>query len=309
MADLWCSYSIVIINIKLLVHVDYFITFTESLKLYTCGDNRHGKLCHEEDEVPTAEGPQLVKKFENYLVTNLSCGGCHTIVCAQKTEEEFKKSINLPPLQRVPNTIFHEDSLHGFKSDSTDSADNIISDTPKQSVVNGVMNEIKSPLTAFTTEISEGIEEITSTANETVSAKKDEVSGFIDNSVKQMENKAGEITENVTEKIENIKNGINENVEELTTKTNNFLNDTKETVESSVQEKIEDFVKEAKDEIGSGMTNIMNMTGIKSLVENKKTDSIENLLDEINDEGDGKSSSGDTVSIISTGKYRYIQKK
>lgn len=276
----------------------------------------------------------MVKKFENYLVTNVSCGGCHTIISAHKTEEEFKKTINLPPLQRVPNAIIHEDSLHGMHSESIESQDhtehkeNGISQDTIESVEKEIKNEIiqkeepsiikdiKSPISAFTTEISDGIEEITTNVSETVISKKDEMTNLLDSSIHKMGDQMNEMKENVsnkmegqinnmkdsmTHKIEGIKNGINQNMEDITSKTESFMGGMKEKVETSTQDKIDNFVKETKDGFGSEAEKFVNMTGVKSFLGNSKTDSIEHLLDEINDD-DSKSSSGDTVSIISNGR-------
>lgn len=298
--------------------------FSESDKLYTCGDNRHGKLCQEEEELEKFEGPQLVKKFENYFVTNVACGGCHTILSAQKTEEEYKRTINLPPLQRIPMT---SQDLHGIKADSIESTENVEIKNESESeklpqieekevITNGnhdepqesnpvqevnpepekqenLINSIKTP-SAFTTEISDGIEEISTT----ISAKQEEVKNLVETSVTKIEDQANTIKENVATKVDEIKNDLDKNLEEITTKTENFMHDVKEKVEKSTQEKIDNFVKEAKDGLTSEIDKFVSMTGVKSFLGNK-SDSIENLLDEINDEDDedSKSSNEDAVSV------------
>ncbi|XP_068630724.1 X-linked retinitis pigmentosa GTPase regulator homolog [Battus philenor] len=97
---------------------------TDNGLLYTCGESRHNKLCLEEEDdagnaneaVPNQYGPKRVTAMNGYIVDNVSCGGCHTLITATKSsneefinnglitlEETRKISLTeLPPLQKVP---------------------------------------------------------------------------------------------------------------------------------------------------------------------------------------------------------------
>jgi hypothetical protein len=58
--------------------------------MYVFGDGKHGKLG------PTTHSnefePCLVDKFKSYNVTKVVCGGCQTIVLAEKKKSDDKKS-------------------------------------------------------------------------------------------------------------------------------------------------------------------------------------------------------------------------
>ncbi|KAK9306232.1 hypothetical protein QLX08_002971 [Tetragonisca angustula] len=84
---------------------------TESGKLYTCGDGRHGKLGLEENENNVHE-LTFVQRYKELFVSNVACGGCHTILVGQRREtnnrsqreensqvEHIQKRNPLPPLK------------------------------------------------------------------------------------------------------------------------------------------------------------------------------------------------------------------
>ncbi|XP_014358640.2 secretion-regulating guanine nucleotide exchange factor [Papilio machaon] len=98
---------------------------TDNGLLYTCGESRHNKLCLEEAEdvnnsneaVPNQYTPKRVTAMDGYIVDNVSCGGCHTLLTATKSshddllnnglstsQEQTQKIslIELPPLQKIP---------------------------------------------------------------------------------------------------------------------------------------------------------------------------------------------------------------
>ncbi|XP_014260562.1 X-linked retinitis pigmentosa GTPase regulator-like isoform X2 [Cimex lectularius] len=65
---------------------------TENGELYTFGDNRHGKLAIEksDDPIQMTHEPLKVQKFKTFIVTKVSCGGCHTMVLALPKMSNFK---------------------------------------------------------------------------------------------------------------------------------------------------------------------------------------------------------------------------
>ncbi|XP_017877313.1 X-linked retinitis pigmentosa GTPase regulator [Ceratina calcarata] len=80
---------------------------TDTGKLFTCGDGRHGKLGLEENENNVHEFT-LVQRYNELFVSNVACGGCHTILVGQRREtgmdnsqvEHMQKRKNsLPPLK------------------------------------------------------------------------------------------------------------------------------------------------------------------------------------------------------------------
>ncbi|XP_043789203.1 X-linked retinitis pigmentosa GTPase regulator-like [Apis laboriosa] len=93
---------------------------TESGKLYTCGDGRHGKLGLEENENNVHE-LTFVQRYKELFISNISCGGCHTILIGQRREtnriqkemdnsqvEHIQKRNALPPLKVPINRLQNE---------------------------------------------------------------------------------------------------------------------------------------------------------------------------------------------------------
>ncbi|XP_076686712.1 uncharacterized protein LOC143378686 isoform X2 [Andrena cerasifolii] len=95
---------------------------TESGKLFTCGDGRHGKLGLEENENNVHE-LTFAPRYKGLFVSNVACGGCHTILVAQRykremetTQTENSQKINsLPPLKLPVNKLqsdVREEKVH-----------------------------------------------------------------------------------------------------------------------------------------------------------------------------------------------------
>jgi hypothetical protein len=59
--------------------------------LYVFGDGKHGKLGSVTTHTNEFE-PCRVEKLKNFNVLKVVCGGCQTIVLAQKKTSESKKS-------------------------------------------------------------------------------------------------------------------------------------------------------------------------------------------------------------------------
>ncbi|CAH3987646.1 unnamed protein product [Pieris brassicae] len=94
---------------------------TDNGLLYTCGEPRHSKLCLDEidgdtsNDSPNQYSPKRVSAMNGFVVDNVACGGCHTLLTATKgsnadfTNNDFivnqSKPISiteLPPLQKIP---------------------------------------------------------------------------------------------------------------------------------------------------------------------------------------------------------------
>ncbi|CAL7951444.1 unnamed protein product [Xylocopa violacea] len=93
---------------------------TDSGKLYTCGDGRHGKLGLEENENNVHE-LTFVSRYTELFVLDVACGGCHTILVGQRREtsntqkdmdtsqtEHIQKRNSLPPLKLPVNRLQSE---------------------------------------------------------------------------------------------------------------------------------------------------------------------------------------------------------
>ncbi|CAH2106985.1 unnamed protein product [Euphydryas editha] len=98
---------------------------TDNGLLYTCGESRHNKLCLEEvddannsnEAIPNQYAPKRVTAMNGFVVDNVACGGCHTLLTAVKgsnvdfTNNDFSiiseenrhiPLTELPPLQKIP---------------------------------------------------------------------------------------------------------------------------------------------------------------------------------------------------------------
>ncbi|PIK61243.1 hypothetical protein BSL78_01802 [Apostichopus japonicus] len=84
---------------------------TESGCLYTFGDGRHGKLAQGEESFSNLFVPERVRRLKGFLVEQVSCGGCHTLVrarrrtpnrdCVSSESETETEQTN----QRISNTV------------------------------------------------------------------------------------------------------------------------------------------------------------------------------------------------------------
>ncbi|XP_076643325.1 uncharacterized protein LOC143353702 [Halictus rubicundus] len=97
---------------------------TDSGKLFTCGDGRHGKLGLEENENNVHE-LTFAPRYKELIVLTVACGGCHTILVGRRRapinptpkENDTMESVQrrtLPPL-KVPVCRQHND-VHDQKT-------------------------------------------------------------------------------------------------------------------------------------------------------------------------------------------------
>lgn len=150
---------------------------TDNGLIYTCGESRHNKLCLEEaddagnsnEAVPNQYTPKRVTAMNSYIVDNVACGGCHTLLTATKSQnddllitqpeqEEYKTSLmELPPLQNVPghnktegiamndaanlnNNKHPADNINGNSQEETGSIDSLEANVSGSHIVN--INEL-----------------------------------------------------------------------------------------------------------------------------------------------------------------------
>ncbi|XP_063954915.1 X-linked retinitis pigmentosa GTPase regulator-like isoform X2 [Lytechinus pictus] len=96
--------------------------------LYTFGDGRHGKLAQGEESFSNVFIPSKVLRFNGFLVQEVSCGGCHTLVRARRrappndpasdsepeeAEPKFKDPVMGANLMKLANNIDLNGSLGG----------------------------------------------------------------------------------------------------------------------------------------------------------------------------------------------------
>ncbi|KAK2581260.1 hypothetical protein KPH14_008050 [Odynerus spinipes] len=132
---------------------------TESGRLYTCGDGRHGKLGLEENENNVHE-LTFAAKYQELFISNVSCGGCHTILLGKRREtsnqsnletesiqmdHQVQKKNPLPPLKLPVNrlqTESHTDKVDEVeKKESTESEENALE---KSTLVDSQENNLEN---------------------------------------------------------------------------------------------------------------------------------------------------------------------
>lgn len=149
--------------------VDVFtcVLFSESGNVYTCGDCRHGKLGLEDND-NNVHQLTLAVRYQELVVTDVSCGGCHTILVGRRRETDNnsadkhqqdklvqQKKNPLPPLKmaapRVPNDNAGNDTPEEAPPDTENNTDETgTEETTKvtENMVNGTtasMNGIDKP--------------------------------------------------------------------------------------------------------------------------------------------------------------------
>ncbi|XP_031837623.2 uncharacterized protein LOC116429160 isoform X1 [Nomia melanderi] len=135
---------------------------TESGKLFTCGDGRHGKLGLEENENNVHE-LTFAPKYKELFVTKVACGGCHTILVGRRrgpinqshaeNETEFmQKRTTLPPLKvpiNRPYTDVHEEKTQNENANETPNNETNMTEEPAhpattESMAESVQTEVEN---------------------------------------------------------------------------------------------------------------------------------------------------------------------
>ncbi|KAK0180100.1 hypothetical protein PV327_005776 [Microctonus hyperodae] len=115
--------------VKMVCGESHIAIITESGKLFTCGDGRHGKLGLEENE-NNVHQLTFATKYQELYITNVSCGGCHTILVGQRRNEENEseeskqaKLNSLPPL-KVPSARIQSDNQSKSEVEEVEKGEN-----------------------------------------------------------------------------------------------------------------------------------------------------------------------------------------
>lgn len=212
-----------------------FANITDNGLLYTCGEARHNKLCLEEaddannsnEAVANQYSPKRVTAMNGFIVDNVACGGCHTLLTAVKgsnldfsnndfsiiSEENRPISLTeLPPLQKVPamnktdeitledvansNIKTSTENIPGNGNGETGSIDSLEANVSGSHIVN--INEL-DPDTAST----HGIPNIANDEDTKMDIDKeiDNVMQKVDSEIKKGEDKVDSLKQNIAETI------------------------------------------------------------------------------------------------------------
>ncbi|XP_023940271.2 probable E3 ubiquitin-protein ligase HERC3 [Bicyclus anynana] len=245
---------------------------TDNGLLYTCGESRHDKLCLEAIEIDNSNEdthnqylPKRVTAMNGFVVDNVACGGCHTLLTATKgsnadfsnndfsiiNEDRQISLTELPPLQKVPAMAKADNVLE----DITNSNINRHSSTD---LMNGNVEEIAS-LTSLEANVSGShivnindleidnvskgsmneIPNIVKDEMDTLEKDVDKVMGSAATGVGKVVESVGKNVGNVMESVENNANKVKENVETMLAKGKDEL----ENVAQQGKNEIENFTK------------------------------------------------------------------
>ncbi|XP_071875024.1 uncharacterized protein isoform X2 [Bombus fervidus] len=284
---------------------------TESGKLYTCGDGRHGKLGLEENENNVHE-LTFVQRYKELFVSNVACGGCHTILVGQRRDtnnhsqkednsqmEHIQKRNSLPPLKLPVNRLqseTHDENVNEIMKDRLNQGNNITEsitnaqeaiETSMETIEENIKNKVDD-VTNNVIDFVNNIEKSDSPRNspeKSTNGKPEEISS---NAMSNEENAevtskemAADIGESEESKLEENENSVpKREEEESTTKTN----DKSENVEK--EKRSESMDKEENNEENNNETTTeatINNTGNE-----EEEINVENGNTENKDETDGK---------------------
>ncbi|XP_069354732.1 probable E3 ubiquitin-protein ligase HERC3 isoform X2 [Maniola hyperantus] len=283
---------------------------TDNGLLYTCGESRHDKLCLEAIDAdnsnePNQYLPKRVTAMNGFIVDNVACGGCHTLLTATKgsnadftnndfsiVNEERKTSIpELPPLQKIPAMPKADNVLE----DITNSNINRHSSTD---IINGNVEEIAS-ITSLEGNVSGShivnindleIDNVSKgSLNEIPNIVKDEVNNTLGENVDNAIKSAGENMDNAVERVEqnmgkfmgSTETSMGKFMDNANKNLDNVLDNAETTVLKGKND-IENIIKQGKDEIENitkqSKDEIENVT--KSVTEtiHTKTEAVEDIF-------------------------------
>ncbi|XP_070513551.1 X-linked retinitis pigmentosa GTPase regulator isoform X2 [Cardiocondyla obscurior] len=145
---------------------------TESGKLFTCGDGRHGKLGLEENE-NNVHVVTFAAKYQELFVSNVACGGCHTILVGRRHEIDYQsqrsdsmeqKKNSLPPL-KLPINMQNEQQEDSVDK-STDKKDDLRHSDKNSEASNNNELQINSSEDSLKENTNINNEEISTSAND-----------------------------------------------------------------------------------------------------------------------------------------------
>ncbi|KAL4704011.1 hypothetical protein ACJJTC_018051 [Scirpophaga incertulas] len=224
---------------------------TDNGLLYTCGEARHDKLCLEEiDTAADANGvnqytPKRVTAMNGFVVDNVACGGCHTLLSATKgsnadftnndfslvNEDNRQTSITeLPPLQKIPamnkreediansnvNEHVSTDNLNGNANEDTGSIDSLEANVSGSHIVN--INDLENDNVSThdipdinKDEIDLPSDTLRHLANDTIKS----VGTVMDSAKIKIENAAENIADTVKTNVDVVENLVEKNLEPI----------------------------------------------------------------------------------------------
>ncbi|XP_011697417.1 PREDICTED: X-linked retinitis pigmentosa GTPase regulator [Wasmannia auropunctata] len=221
---------------------------TESGKLFTCGDGRHGKLGLEENENNVHE-VTFAAKYQELFISNVACGGCHTILVGRRHEIDYQsqrqpdseqKKSSLPPL-KLPVNMQNEHRVDSTEKSTDEKDDSYHPDESSETSNNGtqINSSPKEDSLKENTDIVNN-EEISSLVNDEKTASPSSEINLSENSQeKDQIDHEDHDTENNTESKENSESkDINENNEnEENNKNMEIATIEEQDVEESCAEK------------------------------------------------------------------------
>ncbi|XP_047521389.1 X-linked retinitis pigmentosa GTPase regulator-like [Pieris napi] len=258
---------------------------TDNGLLYTCGEPRHSKLCLDEidadssNDFPNQYSPKRVSAMNGFVVDNVACGGCHTLLTATKgsnadfTNNDFivnqSKPISiteLPPLQKIPTMKSDEkmdlekpteetnnedigsiDSLEANVSGSHIVNINDLEATSMHDVPDLKTDEADNKVIDVTTAIENEISSTTASIETTIEnliTTADHKSSSIEKGMSEMAEKAEEIKDKAVIEIKSVEDKANDKFE-------NIIHTVKETTNDNIV-KVEEVITKTVASIDPG---------------------------------------------------------
>ncbi|CAK1552807.1 unnamed protein product [Leptosia nina] len=239
---------------------------TDNGLLYTCGESRHNKLCLDEidadnsHDFPNQYTPKRVSAMNGFIVDNVACGGCHTLLTATKgsnadfTNNDFIVNqprpvsiTELPPLQKVP--VMKEEKTDTPKPDETTNRDDIASIDSLEANVSGShivnINDLETNSIHDIPDLKEDVQDKTDDTIENVIAT-------ANTSVETAVEKADASIEDMTSTVEK---GMTEIAEKAVITKDKLLEDVKHAADKP-NEQIESIVHTVKETTGSNIKQV-----------------------------------------------------
>ncbi|XP_022121918.2 X-linked retinitis pigmentosa GTPase regulator-like [Pieris rapae] len=259
---------------------------TDNGLLYTCGEPRHNKLCLDEidadtsNDFPNQYSPKRVSAMNGFVVDNVACGGCHTLLTGTKgsnvdfTNNDFivnqSKPISiteLPPLQKIPTMKSDEkmdiekpteesnnedigsiDSLEANVSGSHIVNINDLETTSMHNVPDLKTEEIDNKVIDVSTSIENEILSTTASIETTIEnliATTDHKSSSIEKGMLEMAEKAEDVKDKAVLEIKSMEDKANEKFE-------NIIHTVKETTNDNIV-KVEEVITKTVASIDPGL--------------------------------------------------------
>ncbi|KAI8429263.1 hypothetical protein MSG28_007770 [Choristoneura fumiferana] len=247
---------------------------TDNGLLYTCGESRHNKLCLEDNDDNSNEtnqySPKRVTAMNGFIVDNVACGGCHTLLTATKgsnadftnndfnlvTEETRQISLTeLPPLkipvkvdehtmEDITNSNVHAnvDNING-NADETGSIDSLEANVSGSHIVN--INDLENDNGS-----THGVEDLKDELDSTAPVLKTEVMEVIET--------MDTMVDHATEKIEG---HVKETTADITKAANAAFEAATDTAHQKI-EVVEDVIKKTEAKIAPGIDEVKKVLQI-----------------------------------------------